>query len=335
MNSQKNLFKFSLCLIFLLLFSLLAATGCKKKMEAPPPPPPTPTPVVPAGSVVFIQKGHLARLDLESSQITPLTSGKSTEWFPACSPKGDQVLYWSNFSEGNAFQGTYNLWKINLDATSRTQLTFEETDSLQTGDQNLRINAAASWSPDGRKIFYSINGDIWMMDSEGYNPESVLLSHNALCPVLSPDGKTVVYITNAEDQVFNLWILTLEDKTVKKITNYTDWNVGSPSYSMDGKKILFNLYRANVTQVYTVNAADGTEPLNLTNNNRSLCPKFAMNDRKIVYCSFGTGDDLGLNLFIVNSNGTETKALTTEGGSSPSWAPARVVTAPLPTPVGK
>jgi hypothetical protein len=106
-----------------------------------------------------------------------------------------------------------------------------------------------------------------------------------------------------------------------------------------------------------MNAADGTEPLNLTNNNRSLCPRFAIKDRKILFAAFGTGDDTALNLFMENANGTETKALTTDGGASPSWAPARILalsgstptpavatpvvakptapSVPLPTPVGK
>jgi Tol biopolymer transport system component len=134
---------------------------------------------------------------------------------------------------------------------------------------------------------------------------------------------------------------------MKKITNYTDWNVGSPSLSADGKKIIYNLYRSNTSQVYTV-STEGTDPLNLTTNNRSLCPRFAIKDRKIVYCAYGTGEDVALNMFMMNSNGTEVKPLTTDGGSSPSWAPARVLSiAPmgastptvtsvpsLPTPVG-
>ena len=337
MRFPKSAFKISSFLAVSLVVVSLFSVDCKKKAPPPPPPPPVPTPVVPPGSLVFVQRGHLVRLDLESSQITPLTSGKSTEWFPACSPKGDQVVYWSNV------EGVYNLWKRNVDGTGPIQLTFEENDSLQTSDQNLRVNAAASWAPDGKRILYAIDGDIWIMDADGYNPETVLLQHNAICPFITSDGKIVYYLSNADDMVYNLWALNVSEKTVKKITNYTDWNIGSPSLSMDGKKILFNLYRANLTQVYTVNSSDGSDPVNITNNNRSLCPKYALNDKKIVYCAFGTGEDVSLNLFMVNSNGTETKTLTTEGGSSPSWAP-RYVMAPvvvltpstsLPTPVGK
>lgn len=336
-------------LLALLLLTLLlgwgVSTGCKKKVEAPPPPPPTPTPVIPPGSLVFVQRGHLVRLDLEASQRTPLTSGQSTEWFPACSPQGNQVAYWSN-AEG----GVYNLWKIDLNGSNRVQLTFDDADSLPPAVQNLLINDSPSWSADGKKLLYSQDGDLWEMDSDGYNPETLLTGRQAFSPIYSPDGKTVLFISNSDGGVFNLWSFSLSDLSVKKLTAYTDWNVGSPSFSADGRKVLFNLYRANTTQVYLMNA-DGTEPVNLTNNNRSLCPRFAQNDRKIVFCSYAGGEDVGLNVFMASATGVDVKQLTTDGGSSPTWAPSTGLAEPtppaaghaapglsalsLPTPVGK
>lgn len=316
--------------LFLLVSASLWTTGCKPKKVELPPPPPTPTPVLPPGSLVFVQRGHLVRLDLDSSQLTPLTSGKSTEWFPACSPKGDQLVYWSNSENPNS--GVYNLWRINLDGSDRVQLTFDGVNLLPIQHQNLLINNAPSWSVDGKHILYTLNGDIWTMDPDGYNPETLLVGHEALSPIFSPDGKTVVFLSNQDDPVYNLWVYTLGEKSLKKLTNYTDWSVGSPSFSMDGRKILFNLYRSNTTQVYTM-GQDGGNPLNLTNNNRSLCPKFAQNDRKIVYAAYGTGEDIDINIYIANSNGTESKALTTQSGSSPTWAPARILVQSAVTPV--
>ncbi len=347
MKTSSAFSKLALLWVFVLIFGTVFSTACKPKKVDIPPPVPTPTPVLPSGSVVFVQRGHLVRLDLDSSQTTPLTSGKSTEWYPACSPKDGQVVYWSNAvdtdSNSKSDSGVYNLWKINLDGSNRVQLTFDETNSLKSGDQNLLVNDAPSWSFDGKKIIYSIEGDIWMMDSDGFNPETLLLDHSALCPQFSPDGKSILFITDLDNNVYNIWTMSLSDKSLKKLTAYTDWNVGSPSFSMDGRKILFNLYRSNTTQVYTIDAADGGNPVNITNDNRSLCPKFAQNDRKILYCSYGTGEDVALNIYLANNNGTESKNLNVEGGASPSWALARVVTggaspiptAGLPTPVGK
>ena len=269
--------------------------------------------------MVFVERGHLVRLDLTTNQTVPLTSGQSTEWFPACSPDGSQVAYWSN-----AGTGVYNLWKRNLDGQNPVQLTFNETSSLGSSEQNLLVNDAPSWSTDGKKILYALGGDIWMIDSDGYSPNTLLTGHSALCPNLFPDGKSVLYLSDEGDSVYNLWTEDLLEKTVKKLTQYTDWNVGSPSLSPDGHKILLNLYRANTTQIYTLDA-DGTNSVNLTSSTHNLCPRFAMGDKKVVYCGWVTSVDEGLNLFIVNANGTDSKTISPDYGSSPSWAPARVV----------
>ena len=207
---------------------------------------------------------------------------RAQEWFPSCSPDGSQVAYWSN-----AGNGVYNLWKRTLDGQNPVQLTFNETNAIGSNEQNLLVNDAPSWSQDGKKILYTLDGDIWMIDSDGYNPRTLLTGHSALCPVLFPDGKSVLYLSNADDQAYNLWTVELLEKTVKKLTQYTDWSVGSPSLSADGHKILMNLYRGNTTQIYTLDA-DGTNPVVLTSSNHNLCPRFAMADKKVVYCGWLT-----------------------------------------------
>jgi Tol biopolymer transport system component len=315
MSPKSFLFVYSLTLALL----LTGVWGCKHQAPPPQQPTPTPIPAAPVGSVVFVERGHLVRLDLTTSQTVPLTSGQSTEWFPACSPDGSQVAYWSN-----AGNGVYNLWKRNLDGQNPVQLTFNEKSSLGTSEQNLLVNDAPSWSTDGKKIIYALDGDIWMIDSDGYNPNTLLTGHASLCPSLFPDGKSVLYLSNENDQVYNLWTEDLLDKTVKKLTQYTDWNVGSPSLSSDGKKILFNLYRANTTQIYTLDV-DGTNPVNLTSSTHNLCPRFAMGDKRVVYCGWVASVDDGLNLFIISINVPDSRSISTDFGSSPSWAPARVV----------
>lgn len=332
MNRPSGRWALALPLLVLTVALAAAGLGCKKEVPPPPPPPPTPTPQPPAGNVVFIQGGHLLKIALKGMEIVPLTSGKSTEWFPAVSPLGDEVLYWSNAASGQEEEGVYNLWKIRIDGTGRTQLTSNETNAINHASQNLLMNNAPAWSSDAKKIVYSLDGDIWMMGPDGFNPETVLLGYGAFCPSFSPDGKTVLFVSRKGDPVFNLWTVNLNDRTVKKLTNYTDWNVGSPSFSPNGQKILYNLYKESVTQVY-VCSADGSSPLNLTSDNKSLMPRWAENGHKVVYCS-AQGDGPGLSVFIMNENGTDPKPVTGSQATSPSWGP-QYLTIPLPTPITK
>jgi len=318
LNAIQKLVGILLVVLVLSEFSTLTIACKPKKIEASIATP-TPTPVPALGNLIFVQGGHLVELNLTNSEITPLTTGKSTEWFPVTSPKGDQVVYWSN-----ADSNVYNLWKLNLTNSQRTQLTFNDVNGLPSNEQNLLLNASASWSRDGKTIIYAQDGDIWAIDSDGYNPKTILSGQGAICPNFSPDGKSVLYLSNLNDAVYNLYVLNQSDKTIKQITQYTDWNVGAPSYSMDGSKILFNLYRGDVTQVYTAKA-DGSEPINLTNNVRSLSPCFGQDDKKIYYAAYGPSGDSNLNIYIMSASGADVKALTTNGGASPSWAPLFVL----------
>jgi Tol biopolymer transport system component len=240
------------------------------------------------------------------------------------------VVYWSNA------EGIYQLWKINMDGTNRVRLTTDDFNALDPTDQNLLINDSPAWTPDGKRIAYSLAGDLWAMDSDGFNPETLLTGHKAHCPFYSPDGKSIYFISAGDDSVYNLWTMSLSEREPKKVTSFTDWNIGSPSFSSDGKKIIYNLYRENQTQVYTANP-DGSDPLAVTNspsnNSHSLCPRFLQGDRKIVYCTYGTGEDVSLTIYIANANGSDPKTLVKEA-SSPSWATAPIqannALAPLP-----
>jgi Tol biopolymer transport system component len=234
------------------------------------------------------------------------------------------VAFWSN-----AGTNVYNLWKMDINGTQRLRLTENPTDLLPATAQNLYLNNAPAWSPDGKHICYSMSGDLWETDSEGYNPRTLLSGRDAYSPAYAPKDASVIFVSAGDGPVNNLYRLNLSDYTVVKLTNYSDWNVGSPSYSADGSKILFVLYRENVSQIYTM-AADGTNPANLTTDNVSLCPKYAQADTKIVFCA--PGEDSTLNVYMMTAAGTDKKLMTSLGGTSPSWA-AYIPVAPLPTQV--
>ncbi len=305
-------------------FILPGSTGCKKKEVVVEQAVPTPTPPPPSGIIVYTIGGHLSRVDLKAGTLLPLTTGRSSEWFPACSPDGTEVAFWSN-----ANYNVYNLWKVDVEGTKRVRLTEDPNDLLPATAQNLYLNNAPAWSPDGKRICYSLAGDLWEIDRDGFNPRTLLSGRDAYAPAYAPKDNTLLFVSAGEGPVNNLYRLNLSDYTVTKLTNYTDWNVGSPSFSSDGNKILFVLYRENVSQIYVMNA-DGTSPSNLTTDNVSLCPKFAQNDTKVVYCSPST--DGTLNVYMMTSIGTDKKPMTSQGGTSPSWA-AFVPAAPIPTPV--
>ncbi len=292
----------------------LGIWGCQKKQ--PPPKPAVvsiPTPVVFSGNIFFIHSDHLYKFNLNT--LTPLTAGKSIEWFPACSPSGSEVAYWSNFKSS-----VYNLWKIQSNGTNPVQLTNNQINALPSIAQNLLLNDAPAWSPNSKQIVYSLAGNLWLMNSNGYNPETLLLDYDAYSPAFSPSGRSLIFISKHHSNMFNLWKLNISTLNLTQITHHTRFNVGDPSFSSNGKKILFNLFNSTSTNICLIDS-NGQNAVTLTKNNTSLSPVFVNDDHFIVYSS-SLPNHLTLNLYRMNSNGHHPSLLFNEG-NSPSWGPSQ------------
>ena len=51
-----------------------------------------------------------------------------------------------------------------------------------------------SWSPDGQRIAYASDWDIWVMDADGSNPVNLATDFNRdFDPSWSPDGQRIAY----------------------------------------------------------------------------------------------------------------------------------------------
>jgi Tol biopolymer transport system component len=132
--------------------------------------------------------------------------------------------------------------------------------------------SAATWSPDGTELIYSMQGTLWRqrLDTEiaqqltngpGYDYE----------PDWSPDGRTVVFARYAHDAI-ELQQLDLTSGTVTALTSNGAVNL-EPRWSPDGTRIAF------VSSVYNrrwhVFVTDsGGEPQRLTDDNDSKLPRY-------------------------------------------------------------
>ena len=64
---------------------------------------------------------------------------------------------------------------------------------LTSGDRSA---TAPRWSPDGKKLAYVTDSQIWMMDADGDNKKQITkISSGAAGPVWSPDGKWIAFVS--------------------------------------------------------------------------------------------------------------------------------------------
>jgi Tol biopolymer transport system component len=201
---------------------------------------------------------------VSGSDIEPLTSdGKSNLW-TSWSSDGRKLAFTSGRDGGT------DLYVMDTEGRAVERLT-----------SGPGRNQAPSWSPDQSHIAFmsdrSGRWQIFVMRSDGTDPRQVTqdttLAHN---PVWSPDGSKIVFYAGSgkgNDQVFTIEPngkhLTRLTKDVEVRQNELSRSIKTnnfyPSWSPDGKRILFCSNRGGSNALYSMKA-DGSDLKRITSS---------------------------------------------------------------------
>jgi len=214
---------------------------------------------------------------------------------PAWSADGARIAFASGRS------GTSDIYVMNADGTGTTRLTeTEDNDTHPTwspdgsaiafaraGDiynmdadgSNLRrisdINAEESdpaWSPDGELISYVRRtpgtpvSNVWVMNPDGSGRRALTRQNGrAFTPAWSPDSTRIVFATNADGEVYELYTIGADGEGLRSVAPTAGDNF-EPSWSPDGTTIAYQEAGA----IFTVELGGGyVEKLTDNANNDS------------------------------------------------------------------
>ncbi len=295
----------------LVCLAALSIIGCRK--NTPPAPAPTviATPITHNEQLVYTSSGQLFTTDLSGEKIGKLENTGKNNWFPSMAPDQQTLAYWSDQS------GSHELWLYNFKTASATRLTFFNSSENDPAAQNFNIHDAPTWSPNSQEIAFSRMGQIWLIDREGYNLETVVREGNNYSPSWSPDGKLLAYIS-LQHQSQNLYLRRIKTGEEWAITTFpATHHAGGPSWSPDGKKIAFSLSIYETVDIWIINN-DGTDLKRLTKDGASNAPVWSWDGKKIAFSS-GRQDPYHWEIWVMNSDGSGQFAVSRNGGFSPTW----------------
>lgn len=213
---------------------------------------------------------------------------------PAISPDGKYL----------AFLSEKNLFTIDLFlADAKTGIVIKKLTSKVSNthiDEFNFIESAGTWSPDGKKFAFSVfskgrnrmlvvevpSGKVLQDISMGKAEQFSNLSW-------SPNGNEIVFQGLSEGQV-DLYLYNFNTKKVRQLTNdkYSDYQ---PSFSRDGKKIVFSTDRATydrtTSQDITFNLAEYdlatgiTTDISIFNGANNLNPQYSSDGTQLYFLS--------------------------------------------------
>ena len=202
----------------------------------------------------------------------------------------------------------YTVTISNVRAGGTTQVPFQYFTCL--GDLGSGAGGGApvflAWSPDSTTIVYRHNGGVWTINADGTRQRLVLLSGTL---AWSPDSTTIAYGADG------IWTVNPDGTGNQQLTTQ-GYN---PVWSPDGTRIVYQTFY----EIWTINA-DGTNQQSLAKGIDTW--KVSPDRTRIVFSSYSPSDSSSSSpsdwgIWIMDTDGTNHKRLTTNRASHLTWSP--------------
>jgi len=257
------------------------------------------------------------------TQITNLPAAMIEGWMPSFSPDGKKIAFCHDMT------GAPEIYTINADGSGLTRLTFDNI-----------FDCVPRWSPDGTRIAFArvlpstFQPVIATVQADGAGSITNLTSElwAAFWPTYTPDGSRITFVSQQAGFISAVWI-TNSDRTHQHRLTQAALEGFPADVSPDGQHILVINHESTPITPYEVfrmnlNGSGLTQLSNPGKGHHDIPGTYSPDGTKIVFASDRLSNNLSLDLFIMNADGSDIHRIAsglTVGGCpdgncvTPSW----------------
>jgi TolB protein len=182
---------------------------------------------------------------------------------------------------------------------------------------------APEWSPDGRAIAFSQNGQITIVRSDGSHATTVGPFGAGIGVSWSPDARRLAF-SQAPSGTEQVFVMDADGSHITQLTTFPTAYSAFPQWSPDGTKILFLSPRVTASDIYVMNAdgSDTTRVSNIPGSQSNADATWSPDGSQIAFQALVNGgrDDI----YVMDANGANPVNLTPTNVwdlYGPNWRP--------------
>ncbi len=221
------------------------------------------------GRIIYAQRGAVS----DRSVTMVGRDGRSTDVGgaprgyagPRFSPDGRRLAIGVGDQAGGS-----DVWTLDLTQQAWTRLTTN------------RISERPVWLPDGRRIVYASNADLWWIVSDGSGaPESLLVAPGSRYPAsISPEGIVVFYENGSQNS--GIRAMRLDSAPAARMIILEAFEESAPTLSPDGRWLAYQSSEPGRAEVY-VRPFPGPGPRVPVSLNGGTEPCWSRDGRELFY----------------------------------------------------
>jgi serine/threonine-protein kinase len=213
-----------------------------------------------SGSIVYAQSGGNAprqlRLVSRSGQAAPLAIAARAFANPRFSPDGRRVA----LDIADPASSGRDVWVLDVSQRTWSRVTTNN------------ISNRPVWTPDGRRLVYSSNDDLWWVAADGSGrPDSLLVANGSrFAGTVTPDGRAVVF-QESDGGNDGIRMLAFDSAPSARMLIPAAFGESAPELSPDGRWLAYQSDETGQMEVYVrpflevgarvpVSLDGGTEP---------------------------------------------------------------------------